>query len=631
MRPERDLVPRAKEAWLWLSGLLLLGVLGAGATAAAVLLWENIDIRQLTPELAEVVGPPPEPDMPTPPAIATFPFDAVLFVSSRNQEFLPDTTLYGSELDRWRHLVADVGGRVRLAESVQDLRALSATDLLLMPEAPCLTAGELAAVGRHVGTGGSLVTNWAIGARDGNCNWRGWETLLDLTGADNVRELPPRQALYLTVPGGLSLSPGVDPGTRVELRSDRSLALRLPGPHVYWSDWALNPEPDSAGIGADAAMSTTTRDTGGRVAWFGLRLGQAATPRDSMLVQRVVQNGVLWAAGVPIVAPSPWPEAARAALVFTVDVEMEHRNALGVAEVLAAEGLTASFFAVSQIVEGDRELAEALTRVGEVGTQTVDHTPIAGLTPQDQAIRLQRAADEIERWTGTAPAGLHPPEEAHDSVSLAAWKRAGGRYILGGTEARSGSPELHTVSGGSMVVLPRVIEDDYGVFVQDGALMAERLSEAYVMGAQKMRAIGGLAVIAGHTQIMSRGTRLDAFRVVADSARSQNDWWITRADHVADWWSARGEVRLSWSEPAVLPALDGIGVSGLPDLLVHGPSAEMRGLWIDVVMPESDRLVPLVDGETVEYNTTDWGLQVPVGILRPGEPRRIVFVRVEDE
>ena len=630
MRPQRDLIPRAKEAWLWLSGLLLLGVLGAGATAAAVLLWENIDIRQLSPGLAEIVGPPSEPDMPTPPAVAAFPFDAVLFVSPRNGTFATDTSFYADELERWRHLVAVVGGRVRLAETADDLRALSSTELLLMPEAPCLSTAELAAVSRHVGTGGSLVTNWAVGARDEDCDWRGWEPLLDLTGAEDVRELPSREALYLTIPAGLSVSAGVDPGTRVELRPDRSVALTMAGPHAYWSDWALNPAPDSDGAGADAAVSTTETDGGGRVAWFGLRLGQAATARDSVLVERVVQNGVLWAAGVPIVAPSPWPDAARAALVFTLDVEAEHRNALGVAEVLAAEGLTASFFAVSQIVREDGELAEALMRVGEVGTQTVDHTPIAGLTPQEQGLRLQRAADEIERWTGVAPAGLHPPEEAYDAASLAAWKRAGGQYVLGGTGARSGSPELHTVLGGSMVVLPRVVKDDYGVFVQDGAVRASRLSDAYVMGAHKVRAIGGLAVIAGHTQIMSRGTRLDAFRIVADSARSQGDWWLTRADHVAEWWSARGEVRMSWEDPAPLPDLDGIEASALPDLMVHGPSTEMRGLWIDVVLPGSDRLLPLLDGETVEFRTTEWGMQVPVGVLRPGEARRIAFVRVEE-
>jgi peptidoglycan/xylan/chitin deacetylase (PgdA/CDA1 family) len=626
MRPERDPVPRAREAWLWLSGLLLLGVLGAGAVAAAALLWENIDIRQLTPGLAQVQSLPPEPDPPAPPAIAALPFEAVLFDSPRNRRFPTDTTFYTDELDRWRDLVAALGGRVRLAEDADDLRGLSDTDLLLMPEAPCLTTGELAAVGEHVGTGGSLVANWAIGTRAEDCEWRGWEALLDLTGAEDVRELPSRQALYFAVPAGLAVSPGVDPGTRVELRPDRSIALKTAGSHVYWSDWALNPAPDPDGAGADAVVSTTETQGGGRVAWFGLRLGQAATPRDSMLVRRVVQNGVLWAAGVPVVAPSPWPDAARAALVFTLDVEAEHQNASGVAQVLEAEGLTASFFAVSQAVKDDGELAETLARVGEVGSQTVDHTPIVGLPPQEQELRLRRAADEIERWTGVAPTGLHPPEEAHDSASLAAWKLAGGRYVLGGTGARSGSPELHTVPGGSMVVLPRVLKDDYGVFVQDGAVRAKRLSDAFVAGVDKMRAIGGLAVIAGHTQIMSRGTRLDAIRVVADSARSQGDWWITRADRVAEWWAARGEVVLSWSEPAPLPMLDGIRASGLPDLMVHGPSAEMDGLWIDLVVPGSDRLIPLVDGRTVEFKTTEWGLQVPVGLLRAGESRRMSFI-----
>jgi hypothetical protein len=76
--------------------------------------------------------------------------------------------------------------------------------------------------------------------------------------------------------------------------------------------------------------------------------------------------------------------------------------------------------------------------------------------------------------------------------------------------------------------------------------------------------------------------------------------------------------------------LDGILPSELPDLLVHGPSAGIRGLWIDIVVPRSDRLLPLVDGETVEFRTTEWGMQVPVGVLGPGESRRIAFVRVEE-
>jgi hypothetical protein len=83
------------------------------------------------------------------------------------------------------------------------------------------------------------------------------------------------------------------------------------------------------------------------------------------------------------------------------------------------------------------------------------------------------------------------------------------------------------------------VKDDYNVFVQEGAIRADRLSGAFLEGAEKLRAIGGLAVIAVHTQIVGAGRRLDAVRAVADTARAQGDWWIAEAGEVADWWKAR--------------------------------------------------------------------------------------------
>ena len=64
MRPKRDPVPRAKEAWWWLGGTLTLGLLGAAVVAAGIALWENIDVRQLTPGLTVEEPPLPEPMIP---------------------------------------------------------------------------------------------------------------------------------------------------------------------------------------------------------------------------------------------------------------------------------------------------------------------------------------------------------------------------------------------------------------------------------------------------------------------------------------------------------------------------------------------------------------------------------------
>jgi hypothetical protein len=314
--------------------LALLGILGAGVTAAAILLWENIDIRQLAPSLA---GPP----QPVPTAEATAPaardghgFEAVVFSSPRNQAYFPDRSYYLSTLDQWSALIEEMGGSVRRVADAEGLRGIRDDELLVLVEAPCLASDDVAAVRAHLGAGGGVLANWATGARDGNCEWVGWDTLLDLTGAEDVRELPPREGLYITVPGAVALSPGFDPGARIELRPDPSLALRTDGPRVYWSDWALNPAPDESGGGADVAAVTTYSPLGGRISWLGMRLGQFATVADSARLSRLAQNGVAWAAGVPYAGSAAWPGARRAALVFALEVEDEPRNALFTADVL---------------------------------------------------------------------------------------------------------------------------------------------------------------------------------------------------------------------------------------------------------------------------------------------------------
>lgn len=626
MRPKRDPVPRARDAWVWLGGLALLGILGAGVTGAAILLWENIDIRQLVPQLAAPPPPIPAPEQPPGAARDRRAFNAVVFSSPRNQAYFPDASYYRASLDAWSELIRSAGGRVRQAADAAGLRAIEEWDLLVVVEAPCMSADEVAAVRAHLRAGGGVVTNWAIGARDGACEWTGWQTVLELTGAEDVRELPPRQGLYLTVPGGVALAPGFDPGTRIELRPDPSLALRIGGARVYWSDWALNPSPDESGGGADVAAVATRSPLGGRIAWFGLRLGQAATSGDSTRLHRLIENGVAWAAGLPSAAPAAWPGASRAAMVFSLDVEDEPQNAVAMASFLRGRGLPGTFFAVSQLVLEDRELGRILSEAGEVGSQTSDHTPLAGLTAQDQRIRLRRASAEIEDWTGAAPTGLRPPEETFDVNTLEAWSRAGGTYLLATNEARSASPEVHSVESGTVVLLPRVLKDDYNIIIQDRVLRGASLGRALLSGTQKVHAIGGLAVVAGHTQIIREGPRIEALGIVADSALAQGDWWIARATDVASWWSARGETTVAFRAPA-----SGSTATDISDLVVTAPADRgLDDLWIDVVLPyATEDRIPVVDGRSVAFEATEWGMRVPIGDLAAGQERRVSFLVVE--
>ena len=612
---------------------MLLGLLGGGVLVAAVSLWESVDIRQLTPGLEIGYAAPPPPDLPSHLAVAGEARRVAIFRSYRNQGFFPDTTYYRQEVGRWVDIVASTGAVTRALVDEAGLASLELDEVLVVPEAPCLSDAERGAIMAHYRGGGDLVANWAIGVRNADCEWLGWEMILELTGAEEVQDLGQRRSTFVTIPGGIPLSPGIDPGTRVELRPDPSLALRMPGARVYWSDWALNPAPDDGGLGTDVAAVATRSAAGGRVTWFGFRAGQHVTQRDSVYVRRLLQNGVRWAAGEMSASPAPWPGGAQAAMLFALDVEDEPEHSTRVAALFQEQRLPGTFFVVSQLVERYAELGAALAAAGEVGSQTVDHMPLGGLSAQDQLSRLRRSWDDVEAWSGRGPAGLRPPEEAFDSATIRAWAAVGGEYILARNEGRSASPEVHHVDRRVVVVLPKLLKDDYNVVVQDRALRASRIGIAFVTGAKKIHAIGGLAVVSGHTQIMMSDSRREAYRTVADSARGSGDWWFANGRDIARWWRARAQTSVSFVDAEPLPVEAGVVASGRPDILVTAPLNEgLQDFWVDVVLPDPEpALTPLVDGRSLGYVATHWGMRVPVGTLGAGQESRISFVLSQDD
>lgn len=619
MRRKRDPVPRARDSWVWLGGILLLGILGAGVVGASTLLWERVDIRQIAPELAEAPPPPPMPVEPGDGAVPASGFDAALLRSPSSRGFFPDTTWYDTALARWQTVATEAGGRVRTV-TPGELDDLSPGEVLLVPEAPCLTVREQQRIQGHLDRGGGVVANWAFGARDGTCRWRGWNAVGRLAGSPDVREIPPRDALYLTVPAGLALSAGLNPGTRIELRGEAVLALGEASARVYWSDWALNPAGAAADDGTDAAAVTRRTHSGGRIAWFGFRLGQAATEGDEGLLRRLVRNGILWSAGRPVASVSPWPSGLRGALLPVLEVETRPRNAIAVSQLLREEGLPGTFFAVTQLVGNDPELARALGDAGEVAVQTTDHRPLRGRTVRDQEMTLRRTVADVRRWADTVPTGLRPPEEAFDRATLLGWSRAGGRYLVALNEARSTGPELHSAGADTLVVIPRLMKDDYNVFVQDGALLSERLSDAWTAGLEKLGRLGGVAVMAGHTQILNTDGRLSAYRSVLRDALARGEWWVATGGEVASWWTARSHLRVSW----VSGDLD----AGPLELLVSAPedSGTEYEVWLDVALPAGPvDPEPSVDGDPVPSVLTPWGLRVPVGPLAPGQTRRVTI------
>jgi peptidoglycan/xylan/chitin deacetylase (PgdA/CDA1 family) len=600
----------------------LLGVLTAAVIAAGVKLWQDIDIQRLT-RSSKLANPLTIPTAlpPASAAAATRPYHAVLYYSHATAGHFPDSAYYPGLLDRWEGVIAATGASVSRISSAAQIGTVDADDVIVAPSAVCLSESEVAELRAHADRGGGLVVTWASGARDSTCNWLGWDAATALTGSGDIREINQRSGLYLTIPTGLPLSLGFDPGTRVELRYESQLAAESEGARVYWSDWALNGAPVTDAEWLNAAALTSVTNTGGRVAWFGFRLDQGARPQDERRIEALAANGVRWAASVPTAEILSWPGGARAALLVAQDVETEFINASALARLARRKSFPVTFFVVSQTALDYPELADSLVLAGEVGSQTSDHTVLSDLSFADQRTRLSRSWAEVRGWTGDSAFGLHPPEERFDANTLRAWRQAGGRYLVALNDARTAAPEVFETAAGNVVLLPRIIKDDYNVFVQESAMRSRRLTEAYLEGLVKVRSLGGLGVVSLRSQMGGVPGRVGVIGEVVDSVRAQGDWWVASGRTVAAWWLSRQTATLRFVEAA----------NDQFTIEVTAPGdTGLRGAWVRLLLAgESSRWLPSIEGELVAYAETQHDIRVSLPDMAPGEQVTLA-IRKED-
>jgi peptidoglycan/xylan/chitin deacetylase (PgdA/CDA1 family) len=623
MTPKSDPVPRARRPWSWLGGILVLGLLAGGLAVTALLLWEHVDMQAIVRAPTEAPRPLSDPLPPPGPAIPATDFTVHLFRSASSAGYFPDDGFHPAVVDRWVQVVEETGGRVEELGAPEEVRALEGAGLVLAPTAICLSDGEANALLEHTLHGGGLLITWATGARDGECEWRGWDVLRDLTGAVGAAQVEERPGVYLTVPSGLPLSPGLEPAARVELRWDAQVALAAEGPRVYWSDWALNPAPADTEEAMDVAAHLHLTEAGGRVVWFGFNGDEAATPLDEARITALFRNGLLWAVGIPSADLLAWPHGRQAALLLSQQAGWEFENAGNVARVAEAHGTPLTSFVASRIALDYPEMAEVLARAGEVGSRSSDDQLLVGLSHDDQRARLSRSLTQIRAWAGRPATGLRPPEEHFDLETLHAWRAVGGTYVVGLNNGRTAGPEVHHTPEGPVALLPRVMKDDYNILVQDRTIGRDGLVREFWQGLQKIHVLGGLAVLTTHTQLAGSPRQVDALTQILDSVRVQGGWWAATGGDVADWTLARQGASVSvlgWEE-------------GRVEFEVAAPDDRpLPGAWLRVVPPlGAQEWEPIVDGTPVEFARSAWGLSVPLPSMGSGESRTILIRWLEEE
>ena len=614
--------PRPRTPWAWGGAILLLGTLIAGLIGAATVLWRYIDVDAV---LQAATGEMPAPvtemvaDVPLPELTNTVSWTAHLYVPEHNAGFFPEPRYHSDLNERWGALLVGIGAGIQHVHGAAALDSLAGDGLLVVAAAVCLDDDERDAIRRHVDRGGHLIATWALGVRDAECEWDGYRFLKDMTDADVAGTLEGLPPTYLTVPYGGVLSAGLPPGLRVELKTEPWVTVRSGSSSVFWTDWALNPLSAPGGGAAGAAIARTTK-SGARIVWFGWRMDVAATERDRELLGRLAQNSALWASGHIVADVNPWPDGHRSAMSVTQDAEHSFRNSRRLAERFGAMDVPVTFFVVTQLAAEHPELADVLSAAGEVATHSVDHRQVAGRLWSGQLAGLRQARIDVQGWAGVAPVGFRPPREVFDEYTLEAWRRSGGLYLAGSNYARTAAPEIFDTPAGPLVVLPRVVDDDYAVMVTRGETSPDSLRATFLGSLEKVRWLGGLDLLTVHTQLIDSYSRVDAVESAVRAAQAAGDVWIARASDIADWWLQRSGLELQVRERVDRSAVLTISNRG---------DEEVGSAWLQVFLPDGRETyaAPELGEAIVDSEYGSGGLRVRLPVLAPGESIEILVPR----
>ena len=473
------------------------------------------------------------------------PVDVAIVRDPANDDYYDSRQMMDSVVERWRGALLAIGAQVRVLtprEALHDTRAR----VLVLPSSPCLGRDARHAIARATAHGQGLVLTWLTGVRDGACRTVGYGMLVGLAGAARVDTLHPRpDGYYVTFLRGGPLATDIPPAARLELAGGNHVAVRAPSREAYFSDYMLNPEAVRGEPLLDGAVDHAIAGRSRVVYWGFDLLRVVPTQWNDTIALLLVRNSIAWAAGTPLVSLQAWPNAKTAAVVIAQDVEAQFANARYALDSLRAAGVPGTYFVVSSLALRHASLTRALAAQGEVGSHTPRHRLLGGATDSTQAAALARTQRELRDVLGHPVSGLRPPEEQFDGHTLSEWSRAGGRYVFATNNGRTASPEIVTVNGRSVVLLGRVLNDDFISVRRAGITDVHVLARDYLAALAKVKALGGLYILSYHSQMLARPELVPALAAVARAAAADTSLWTATAGQVADWWIARSMVDVS--------------------------------------------------------------------------------------
>jgi peptidoglycan/xylan/chitin deacetylase (PgdA/CDA1 family) len=279
-------------------------------------------------------------------------------------------------------------------------------------------------------------------------------------------------------------------------------------------------------------------------------------------------------------AETRWPNAARAAVLVTVDFDAElfwlrldpsvakrpstrsigeAGALLGTPRVLAAlraAGVSATWFVCSDLVERYRNVLEDVVADGHcVASRGPGLVDFAASTPSEQREALERSRDQLQGLVSAAPTGFRPPGDISDRTIMLL-SETGYRWssvtrgddlpvFLFGSDRRDGD---------SIVDIPRSWDlDDASRFLfnyeppypagQGRIAPYEAVLEDWKAEFDAVADLGRCYVLSLEPQSIGTPGRIGLLEELLAHIASRTDVWIATGDEMNDWW--RGTAALA--------------------------------------------------------------------------------------
>lgn len=423
--------------------------------------------------------------------------------------------------------------------------------VLILPSALSLSPEERTEIQAYRTKGGSILSTWATGTRNGKGEWEGWQ-LLESMGVKVLGEIPVTDdARNLTLTGESPVSHRLAAGQRIWMDKTAEPLLRAKGEAVAarFMDYART--TDDARRNEGAVVYSEVAGGLSRTAYFAF--AESTWESHPLAAYDLIDDTIQWLQREPALARASWPNGKVAAQIIEMDTEQGFPNALPFAEMMRSLDYRATFYVLTSVGKLFPDVLTMLARDFEVGYHADVHDSFKGQpgSVQEQRIKTMKAEMASVVSDTTRMTGFRAPTEGYDATTELLLQKSGIRHHAADPARTEGrlpifAKQEDVDTQDALVILPRTQRDDINLTKQN--LSVEQTRSELIDDFDLVVDTGALGLLSVHSQNFGPdGILVKAMPGFLEHLKTRRTQiWLASANQVADWWRDRDRFKLSY-------------------------------------------------------------------------------------